>query len=65
MIEFVPKSDSQVKRLLATREDVFDDYERDSFEVAFSKYFRIDEAHSVEGTERTMYRMTKLASAAE
>lgn len=65
VIEFVPKSDSQVKRLLATREDVFDDYDRDSFEAAFSKYFRIDEADPVEGTERTMYRMTTLALAAE
>ena len=26
IIEFIPKSDSQVKRLLLTRDDIFDDY---------------------------------------
>ena len=29
VIEFVPKSDSQVKKLLASREDIFPDYTRD------------------------------------
>ncbi|MEE3329311.1 MAG: class I SAM-dependent methyltransferase [Myxococcota bacterium] len=62
VIEFVPKSDSQVKRLLATREDIFGDYARDSFEAAFGLYFRIDEATPVEGSERTLYRMTALSA---
>jgi len=39
IIEFVPKSDSQVQRLLATREDIFPDYTRQAFEQEFSRYF--------------------------
>jgi len=65
VIEFVPKSDSQVKRLLATREDIFGDYARESFEAAFGRYFHIDEATPVEGSERTLYRMTALSAVNE
>src|SRR5690606_30991894 len=36
IIEFVPKEDSQVRRLLATRRDVFPDYHAEGFEAAFS-----------------------------
>lgn len=59
VIEFVPKTDSQVKRLLATREDIFPDYTQPAFEHAFSEYFRIDESVDVDGSERTLYLMTK------
>ncbi|MFT5315231.1 MAG: hypothetical protein ACI9UK_001063, partial [Candidatus Krumholzibacteriia bacterium] len=38
IIEFVPKNDSQVKRLLATREDVFPDYDLDGLEAAFAPF---------------------------
>ncbi len=41
IIEFVPKNDSQVERLLATREDVFPDYNQADFETTFQNYFRI------------------------
>jgi hypothetical protein len=37
VIEFIPKEDSQVRRLLATREDVFPDYAQPSFERIFSE----------------------------
>ncbi len=37
VIEFVPKSDSQVRKLLASREDIFPDYTREGFEAAFSR----------------------------
>jgi ribosomal protein L11 methylase PrmA len=55
IIEFVPKSDSQVKRLLATREDIFPEYNQEDFERIFQNYFRIIEAVPVENSERTMY----------
>ncbi len=55
IIEFVPKSDSQVKRLLATREDIFPDYNEEGFEQAFSQKFTILEAEKLSGTERTLY----------
>ena len=57
IIEFVPKSDSQVKRLLASREDIFPDYDPQGFEAAFSKYFSIVETLDVEGSERRLYLM--------
>ena len=59
IIEFVPKEDSQVERLLATREDIFDNYDEESFEKAFSRFFSIEQKASVEGTERTLYLMNK------
>lgn len=58
VIEFVPRSDSQVRRLLRNREDVFADYHREGFEAAFSRYFRIEAAEPVSGSERMMYAMT-------
>ena len=61
VIEFVPKSDSQVQRLLATREDIFTDYTRAGFERAFGSRFTIDDAGPVQGSERTLYLMTRKA----
>jgi hypothetical protein len=60
VVEFVPKSDSQVQRMLATRQDVFTDYNADRFERAFSAYFRIEECTGVEGSERAIYLMRRL-----
>jgi len=57
IIEFVPKSDSQVQRLLATREDVFPDYTQAGFEAAFSRYFVIEEQAAIRESERVLYRM--------
>ena len=61
VIEFVPKSDSQVRRLLSTREDIFDEYVQSGFEAAFSRYFHTVRAESVQGTERTLYLMKKIS----
>ena len=59
IIEFVPKSDSQVKRLLASRLDIFPDYNEDGFEAAFDSHFEILDKTSVEGSERTLYLMKR------
>lgn len=60
VVEFVPKEDSQVVRLLASREDVFPDYNRAGFEAAFGERFEILESSAVQGTERTLYLMKRL-----
>jgi len=60
IIEFVPKSDSQVKRLLSARVDIFDQYDQAHFEAAFAGYFRILRATPVQGTERTLYLMQRI-----
>jgi ribosomal protein L11 methylase PrmA len=57
IIEFVPKEDSQVRRLLASRVDVFPDYHRAGFEAAFAPYFEIERAEPIVETERTLYLM--------
>jgi len=57
IIEFVPKEDSQVQRLLASRKDVFTDYNRDAFERSFGRYFSIETRRDIEGTKRTLYLM--------
>lgn len=57
VIEFVPKSDSQVKKLLASREDIFPTYTREGFEAAFKERFKIHEAVNVNDSERTLYLM--------
>jgi len=62
IIEFVPKTDSQVQRLLVTREDIFSNYTQEDFEAEFSKYFKIEKSVRVEDTDRTLYLMRKLNS---
>ncbi len=42
IIEFVPKDDPQVARLLANREDIFENYHQDEFERCFREYFDIE-----------------------
>ncbi len=59
VIEFVPKSDSQVKRLLASREDIFPDYTKDGFERAFSEKFKIHKIEAVRESERHLYLMER------
>ena len=57
VIEFVPKSDSQVKRLLSSRKDIFPNYTREGFEAAFSERFKIHQAEPIRDSERTLYLM--------
>jgi ribosomal protein L11 methylase PrmA len=59
VIEFVPKSDSQVQRLLATRADIFPDYNFEDFEKIFGEVYDIRAVEPVEGTERRLYLMEK------
>jgi ribosomal protein L11 methylase PrmA len=59
IIEFVPKTDSQVRRLLSTREDIFPGYTQEGFEEEFSRHFLIRRAERIRQTERTLYWMEK------
>ena len=60
LIEFVPKSDSQVKRLLVTREDIFDRYSREEFERTFGQYFVLTHLIPLRGSERLLYHMDRI-----
>ncbi len=62
IIEFVPKNDSQVQRLLSTREDIFPDYTQQSFEEEFGKYFNIQHCERIRDSQRTLYLMQRKES---
>jgi hypothetical protein len=57
LVEFVPKEDSQVQRLLATRADIFDRYAPGPFEAEFARHFEIVERAPIAGSRRTLYLM--------
>ncbi len=57
IIEFIPKSDSQVKKLLSTRKDIFPNYDQNKFEVEFKKYFNIIISKKIKESDRTLYLM--------
>jgi ribosomal protein L11 methylase PrmA len=62
VIEFVPKEDSQVQRLLATRKDIFPTYTIEDFERTFGERFEIVRRTLVPGTSRTLYAMRRKPS---
>jgi len=59
IVEFIPKNDPMVERMLALRSDIFHQYHQSFFEEAFSKFFLIEEAVPVEDSQRTLYLMRK------
>lgn len=59
IIEFVPKGDSQVERLLASRKDVFPDYTQEGFEKACAPFFTIERSVPVPDTQRVMYLLKR------
>ncbi len=62
IVEFIPKEDSQVARLLLTREDIFPNYNKQGFEEAFERYFTIHDCQPIEGSARLLYRMERKIS---
>ena len=59
IVEFVPKEDSQVQRMLARREDIFIDYSATRFEAAFTPHFEVIRSVVVSETVRTLYLMQR------
>jgi ribosomal protein L11 methylase PrmA len=57
VIEFVPKSDSQVRRLLTSREDIFPGYTQQAFEAEFAARFKTVASAPIRDSERTLYLM--------
>jgi ribosomal protein L11 methylase PrmA len=62
IIEFVPKDDPQLGLLLRSREDIFTQYSRESFERAFERWFSIGSGKPLPGSGRILYSMTTNAS---
>jgi hypothetical protein len=55
IMEFVPKEDSQVKRLLVGRKDVFELYTQEVWEAAVEPHFEIMERWPIPESRRTLY----------
>lgn len=58
IIEFVPKEDSQVQSMLASRENIFDNYNQASFEAEFGKFFNIIRKERITDSKRSLYLMS-------
>ena len=55
VIEWVPKSDPMVQRLLSSRVDVFDEYTQEHFEAALAEHFTVERKEAVRASQRTLY----------
>lgn len=65
IIEFVPKEDSQVQRMLAVRDDIFPGYNQGQFEEDFKTVFRIDRVAKLTDSRRLIYLMSNRRSYTE
>jgi hypothetical protein len=54
IVEFVPKADAMVQRLLASRRDIFPDYTLDGFRSAFGQDFDLVSETPISGSARTL-----------
>ncbi|MBN2493777.1 MAG: SAM-dependent methyltransferase [Deltaproteobacteria bacterium] len=59
IVEFVPKTDPQTQRLLASREDIFPGYTLAGFESAFGRHFETLRSEPIEQSERRLYLMQR------
>jgi ribosomal protein L11 methylase PrmA len=59
IIEFVPKDDPQVQKLLASREDIFPAYTVEGFETAFGARFQAHEKIPIQGSPRGLYLLER------
>jgi len=61
IIEFIPETDSQVKRLMSCMDIDYPNYTREVFEKVFSKYFFIHKTFHITESERIIYFMEKIS----
>jgi len=59
VVEFVPKGDAMVQRLLAFRRDVFPDYNLEGFKAAFGQYFEVESETPIEGSGRILFHFRR------
>jgi ribosomal protein L11 methylase PrmA len=55
VVEFVPKSDPALQRMLSTRKDIFDQYSQAEFEGELAKRAAIEKTETVSSSGRTLY----------
>ncbi len=59
IIEWIPKNDSQVQKLLRSRQDIFPGYTREAFEQAFGQIYEIQKGSAIRDSERSLYLMKR------
>jgi len=59
IVEFIPREDPQVQRLLASRNDIFSNYTVENFEASFSRQFEILRSEQLHGSPRRMFLMRR------
>ena len=59
IVEYIPKTDSKVKLLLKSREDIFNDYTEANFKTQISKLFELVEETRIDQSERILYLWKK------
>jgi len=60
IIEFVPKNDETVKKMLQIREDIFINYNEETFKNILTKYSNILSKEVVSSSGRTLYEFSSL-----
>jgi ribosomal protein L11 methylase PrmA len=65
VVEFVPKGDPTVQRMLSLREDIFDQYTQAEFESELAKRAAIEKREVVSSSGRTLYIYAKSPSRAQ
>jgi len=55
VIEFVTREDPMVKRLLQTKDDIFDDYNLESFEASVGRRFQVIDRRQLPGNTRVLF----------
>lgn len=60
IIEFIPKTDSMVKKLLAGREDIFPEYSEGGFERYFLERFCLVKKEKIACSDRILYLLKKI-----
>jgi len=59
VVEWVPKEDAMVKRLLASREDIFPNYTVEGFREAFDRDFEVVTETPIEHSDRILFRLRR------
>jgi hypothetical protein len=59
ILEWIPKADPMVQKLLAARDDIFTDYSPEGFRTAFGRDFEIVEEAPIEDSGRVLFRMRR------
>lgn len=62
IVEYVPRKDPKVRRLLALRNHSFPGYNREGFEKAFGRYFSTERAAPITNSGRRLYLMSRPVS---